>query len=215
MVSSTTGSGWSGSRQSSGTTNPQQEANYMTENKTDTQNTNGGMTAATAASDPRFTLNKLYIKDLSFEAPNSPEMFQRGTIDPFEVPGEPEKVRDRSLEPEIQMNLKNRHQRIEGDDYEVTLTVTVHATIDDRTLYMIEVDQAGIFTISGYEHDVFMSLIGSYCPSTLFPYVRQTISSVIGQGGFARVLLQPINFDALYAKAMEDAAQDQDEKPQT
>jgi len=167
----------------------------MTENKTDTQDTNGGMTEEIVT---QFMLQKLYVKDLSFEAPNSPGLFA-----------------DQTGEPQIQMNLKNRHQRIEGDDYEVSLTVSVHATLEERTLYMIEVDQAGIFTISGYDDDIFMNLIGTYCPSTLFPYVREMISTIIGQGGFPRVLLQPINFDALYAKAKEDAAQNQDEKPQT
>lgn len=160
----------------------------MTENG-NTTGTNGGITEA---SEPYFMLQKLYVKDLSFEAPNSPELFA-----------------DPTVEPQIQMNLKNRHRRIDGDEYEVALTVSVHATIESRTLYIIEVDQAGLFMISGYDHDTLMSLIGSFCPSTLFPYVRETISTIIGQGGFPRVLLQPINFDALYSKSKEDAARNQ------
>ncbi|TDJ45829.1 MAG: protein-export chaperone SecB [Gammaproteobacteria bacterium] len=160
----------------------------MTENK-NTTNTNGG---TNPANEPYFMLQKLYLKDLSFEAPNSPELFTNQTV-----------------EPQIQMNLKNRHQRIEADEYEVALTVSVHATIESRTLYIIEVDQAGLFTISGYDHDALMSLIGSFCPSTLFPYIRETISTIIGQGGFPRVLLQPINFDALYSRSKEDAARNQ------
>jgi len=159
----------------------------MTENKTDTQNANGGMTEEIAT---QFMLQKLYVKDLSFEAPNSPGLFANQTG-----------------EPQIQMNLKNRHQRIEGDDYEVSLTVSVHATLEERTLYMIEVDQAGIFTIQGYADDELKRLAGTYCPATLFPYARETIASTVSKGGLPPLTLQPINFDALFAQASEETAQ--------
>ena len=153
------------------------------------ENTEDTSTAAAPAVDREVTLLRLYIKDLSFEAPNSPEM-----------------LKALETEPKVEMNLKNRHHRVDGDEYEVALVVSVRATLNDRTLYVLEIDQAALFKITGYDdHDEFMHLIGSYCPSTLFPYVREVVSTVIGQGGFPRVLLQPISFDAIYAQSKENS----------
>lgn len=140
----------------------------------------------------QFALQKIYIKDLSFEAPHTPDVFVDGEAD--------------RAEPQIQLNLKNSHADLPGNNCEVVLHVNVHATVKDRTLFMVELDQAGIFLIKGYRKEDRRELLGTYCPSTLFPYAREVISSVIGKGGFPAMLLQPINFDALFAQALEEQA---------
>lgn len=158
----------------------------MTEEK---KVTNGnGAPSATG----QFALQKIYIKDLSFESPNSPDVF---------VDGEASQG-----EPQIKLNLTNQHIELPGDNCEVVLHASLHATLKDRTLFMVEIDQAGIFLIKGYKEEERKSLIGTYCPSALFPYLRETVSSVIGKGGFPAILLQPINFDALFAQAMREHA---------
>jgi len=162
----------------------------MTESPTETNGTGNGNGSAPATG--QFTLQKIYIKDLSFEAPNTPDVF---------IESETEQA-----DPQINLNLKNQHADLSGNNYEVVLHASLHATLKDRTLFMIEIDQAGIFLIQGYKEEERKALIGTYCPSALFPYLRETISSVIGKGGFPAILLQPINFDALFAQAMKEHA---------
>jgi preprotein translocase subunit SecB len=152
-----------------------------------TKETNGnGSTAATG----QFSLQRIYVKDLSFEVPNAPDVFIDDDAD--------------QVEPQLQLNLKNSHSSLSEDNVEVVLHASIHATQKDRTLFMVEIDQAGIFLIKGYGDDERKTLIGTYCPSTLFPYLRETISSLIGKGGFPAMLLQPINFDALFAQAQQE-----------
>jgi preprotein translocase subunit SecB len=145
----------------------------------------------------QFSLQKIYIKDLSFEAPNTPDVFTDSDTE--------------LAEPQIQLNLKNSHASLTDNNIEVVLHASLHATLKERTLFMVEIDQAGIFLIKGYADKERQALIGTYCPSALFPYLREAISGVIGKGGFPAILLQPINFDALFAQAMqEQAAQNSD-----
>lgn len=156
----------------------------MNDKKTDS-NGNG------ANSDqPQFALQQIYMKDLSFEAPKTPTAFS-----------------EQQGEPEIKLNLKNSHTTVATDTYEIVLHVSVHATMKESTLFLVEIDQAGVFFIKGYSPDELSKLIGTYCPTTLFPYVRETIASTIGKGGFPSMLLQPINFDALYAQASQESSQ--------
>lgn len=157
-----------------------------------TNETNGNGSAAAAG---QFSLQKIYVKDLSFEAPNAPDVFIDDDAD--------------QVEPQIQLNLKNSHSSLSEDNVEIVLHASIHATQKDRTLFMVEIDQAGIFLIKGYGDEERNTLIGTYCPSTLFPYLRETISSLIGKGGFPAMLLQPINFDALFAQAQQEQAQAQ------
>ncbi|MAF82567.1 MAG: protein-export chaperone SecB [Gammaproteobacteria bacterium] len=140
----------------------------------------------------QFALQKIYISDLSFEAPSTPDIFINGEAD--------------QSAPEIQLNIKNSHADLPGDNCEVILHISVHATVKDRTLFMVELEQTGIFLIKGYPNEERQALLGTYCPSTLFPYAREAISSVIGKGGFPVMLLQPINFDALFTQAMQEQA---------
>lgn len=133
-----------------------------------------------------FMLQQLYLKDLSFEAPNSPRIFQQTGI-----------------EPETELNIRNAHSGVGENRYEVVLHIRVHAKKDDETIFLAEVDQAGLFMIGGYPPEQTAVLLGTQCPATLFPYARETISSLVGKGGFPPLVLQPINFDSLYAQARE------------
>lgn len=138
----------------------------------------------------QFALQRIYVKDLSFEVPSAPEIFGRQDVDP-----------------EIQLNLKNSQKALGNDNYEVVLNINVHAKADQQTVFLIELDQAGIFAIKGYPEDELKKLMGTYCPTTLFPYAREIISSTVAKGGFPPLTLQPINFDALFAQASEEAAE--------
>ena len=136
---------------------------------------------------PQFSVQRIYIKDLSFEIPNAPAIYNE--------PGG---------EQDIKLNLNNSHSSVGENLYEVVLKLSVHAKIGDQSLFLIEMDQAGIFLIQGYAEDDLKKILGTYCPGTLFPYARESISSTVGKGGFPPLVLQPINFDALYAQAQAD-----------
>jgi preprotein translocase subunit SecB len=133
-----------------------------------------------------FLLQQLYVKDLSFEAPNTPQIFQVSNI-----------------EPETELNIRNSHSGIGDELYEVVLHISVHAKKNDDTIFLTELDQAGIFKIKGYNPEKTALLLGTQCPATLFPYAREAISSLVGKGGFPPLILQPINFDMLYARARD------------
>jgi preprotein translocase subunit SecB len=136
-----------------------------------------------------FLLQQLYVKDLSFEAPNTPQIFQ--TTD---------------IEPDTELNIRNSHSVMGDDLYEVVLHISVHAKKGDDTIFLTELDQAGIFVVKGYSAEETTMLLGTQCPATLFPYARETISSQVGKGGFPPLILQPINFDMLYARARDQQA---------
>jgi len=133
-------------------------------------------------------LQKIYIKDFSFESPNSPEVFTGG-----------------KWSPKTDLNLRSSHTSLENDIHEAVLTVTVNAKHEDKTLFLVEVQQAGLFQISGYSEQELEAIIGTFCPNTLFPYARETVASIVAKGGFPEFLLQPINFDALYAESKKQA----------
>lgn len=138
----------------------------------------------------RFDIIKLYIRDLSFEVPNAPAAYQEKTP------------------PKVDIEIDSAHQAVGDNVHEVALTVRVSAKIEDRTLFMVEVVQAGLFGIAGFgdqERDV---MLGSFCPGTLFPYVREVVSDATAKGGFQPLLLAPINFDSFYqARKQRQAAQ--------
>jgi preprotein translocase subunit SecB len=144
--------------------------------------TNGG----TAGNNRVFMLQQLYVKDLSFEAPNTPLIFQES-----------------SIEPETELNIRNSHSGYGENQYEVVLHIQVHARKAEQTIFLTEIDQAGLFRISGYSPEQTNMLLGTQCPAVLFPYAREAISSLVGKGGFPPLILQPISFDALYAQARD------------
>ena len=138
----------------------------------------------------QLAISKIYVKDLSFESPQAPDVFKRG-----------------DWKPETNLNLRSAHNEIGGNAHEVVLTITVEAKQEDKTLFLVEIQQAGIFEIAGYEKEEFRAIVGSFCPNILFPYARETIATIIQKGGFPEFVLQPINFDALYLQAKQQAEQ--------
>jgi preprotein translocase subunit SecB len=136
----------------------------------------------------QFTIQKVYVKDISFEAPNSPQMFLE------------------KWEPDVSLQLSNTATVLNGNTHEVVLSLTVTAKIKDKTAYLVEVQQAGIFDIVGYDEAQLAAVVGSYCPHVLFPYAREAISDLVSRGGFPQLLLAPLNFDALYRQHLESEA---------
>ena len=139
-----------------------------------------------------LSISKIYVKDFSFESPKAPDVF-----------------RSSEWKPQTDLNLRSSHKPVEGDDtlYEVLLTITVEAKHEDQTMFLAEVQQAGLFQIDGYEEEEFAAIVGSFCPNILFPYAREAIAGMIQKGGFPEFVLQPINFDALYLQAKQQQAQ--------
>lgn len=132
----------------------------------------------------KFQIQRIYVKDVSFEAPGAPEVFTE------------------EWQPKINVQLSNSARRIgEGGEFEVEVNSTITATREDKTVYLAEVRQAGIFTVEGLEGEELDHLLGSYCPGILFPYLRQTVSDLISRGSFPPFLMQPINFEVLYRDA--------------
>jgi len=136
----------------------------------------------------QLLLQKIYVKDLSFESPKAPMVFTT------------------NVTPQTQLNVRSSAQEVAPDTTEVTLTITVEAKDKDTTLFLAEVAQAGIFFVQGYTADERSILIGSFCPNTLYPFAREAISELVTKGGFPPLLLQPLNFDAIYAQAVQDRA---------
>lgn len=152
--------------------------------------TNGN--GSTQQPEQAFLLQQLYVKDMSFESPNSPAIF-----------------REANVEPETELNIRNSHAAIEDGVFEVVLHISVHAKVGDKTIFLAELDQAGIFAIRGYTPEQTAMLLGTQCPTTLFPYARESVSTLVGKGGFPPLILQPINFEALYAQAQTKGQQAQ------
>lgn len=143
----------------------------------------------------QFGLQRIYVKDLSFESPGAPQSFL----------GE--------WKPEINLQLNSNAEKIDDENnaYEIVLTITLTVKNNDSVAYLIEVQQAGLFAISGVEGDQLEHLLGSYCPNILFPYGREVVSDIVARGSFPQLLLTPVNFDALYMEAkkrQEEAAAD-------
>lgn len=140
---------------------------------------------AAAQSEPpeqQFALQKVYLKDISFETPNSPAIFTE------------------QWEPAINVELRTAGSEVGENVHDVVLTVTVTAKLGDKTAYLVEVQQAGVFTAAGFNDEERGHMLGSYCPNILFPYAREAISDLVAKGGFPQMLLGPVNFDAMYAE---------------
>jgi preprotein translocase subunit SecB len=133
----------------------------------------------TPAPQKQLLLQKIYVKDLSFESPKAPMVFTT------------------NVAPQTQLNVRSSAQQIAPDTQEVTLTITVEAKDKDSTVFLAEVKQSGIFAIQGYSADEMSILLGSFCPNTLYPFAREAIADIITRGGFPQLLLQPLNFDAI------------------
>jgi preprotein translocase subunit SecB len=135
-----------------------------------------------------FTVEKIYIKDLSFEAPGAPQVFNEGGA------------------PELQMNLNQKVQRLSDSAFEVILGITLTCNIAGKTAYLAEVQQAGVFTLAGFEDAGIDAMLGTQCPNLLYPYAAASVSQLIQNGGFPPFFMQPINFDGLYAENLRQRA---------
>ena len=149
------------------------------------------------AVEKQLAISKIYVKDFSFESPQAPAVFKSG-----------------EWKPQTNLNLRSSHTVVEDNIHEVVLTITVEAKEEDKTLFLVELHQAGLFDIAGYEGEELNAIVGSFCPNILFPYARESIASMIQRGGFPEFVLQPINFDALYMQSKQQAAASQAEAEQ-
>lgn len=132
-----------------------------------------------------FTIQKIYCKEISFETPNSPAIFTE------------------KWQPNVDFNLGTKIDSLKDNVYEVSLTVTVTVKCGEQTAYLVELTQAGIFTLQGFSKQGQGRMLGSYCPATIFPYAREVISDLVTKGGFPQLLLTPINFDAVYSQYVQ------------
>jgi preprotein translocase subunit SecB len=137
------------------------------------------------AAAPEFALERIYIKDLSFESPRAPEVF-RGP-----------------WQPQIQLDINSRTTPIGDERYEVVLTVTAHAkSAEGQSLMIVEVQQGGVFRVRGFADDRLRRVLATQCPTILFPYVRESIDTLAVKGGFPPLMLAPVNFDAMFDEAV-------------
>lgn len=143
---------------------------------------------------PQFSVQKIYLKDLSFESPMGVEAFKQ------------------TWQPKINQDINTSVNKISDDTYEVILKLTINVTIESKTVFLVEVQQAGIFGIKGIEGPNLAQVLNTACPGILFPYVREVIDSCAVKGGFPAVALPPVNFDALFMRAMQEAQKAQAEK---
>ena len=154
------------------------------------ETTNGA--AAEAPTATQFNLQKIYIKDASFEAPNAPQVFQE------------------EGQPQLQLNLSQKVTVLGEGVYEVVLTVSLTCLLNEKNAYLAEVHQAGIFGVGGFDQRNTEALLATYCPNVLFPYARQAVGDLVQNGGFPPYYLQPINFEQLYAEQLRRRAQGAD-----
>jgi preprotein translocase subunit SecB len=133
----------------------------------------------------QFAIQKLYVKDISFESPNSPLIFME------------------KWEPKVDFQLNSGAQPLQEHLYEVSLTVTVTVKLEDKTAYLVEVCQAGIFTLAGFSEEELGPMLGIFCLNALYPYAREAVSDLVVRGGFPALLLAPVNFEGLYAQHLQ------------
>jgi preprotein translocase subunit SecB len=146
-------------------------------------------------SQPGFGIEKLYVKDASIEVPNAPQIFTERTA------------------PQVSVEIGNSGQRLEQGVFEVAVKVTVTAKIGEKTAFLVEVTQAGIFAIRNVPDENLEIIIGVTCPNILFPYAREAVSDMVTRAGFAPVLLNPINFEALFMQQKQQQAENAGVKP--
>ena len=134
----------------------------------------------------QLALQKIYLKDASLEVPKAPEIFQR------------------TWKPSVDVNLSTATTALEqAAYYQVALKVTVSAKLEEETAFIIEVEQAGLFLLTGFSEQELPQVLNTHCPQALFPYTREAVSELAQRGGFQQLLLQPVNFDALYREHLE------------
>jgi preprotein translocase subunit SecB len=138
----------------------------------------------------QFAMQRIYNKDISFESPSTPEIFKK------------------QWQPQVNVDLNTKSNKVDDQgNFEVVLTITITAKVEEETAFLIEVQQAGIFFIAGIEGEDLRRVLGTAAPNILFPYARESIDTICVKGGFPPVMLAPVNFDALYQQALAQQAQ--------
>lgn len=151
----------------------------------------------TAEQAREFALQRIYVKDISFETPNSPAIFTD------------------KWEPESNLNLNSNVNKLDDGLFEVVLTITVTTKVGDKTAFLVEIQQAGIFVVKGFPDAEMGQMMGAYCPNILFPYAREVVSDLVNKGSFPQLLLTPVNFDALYAQHLQGKQQQEQTEDQS
>ena len=142
------------------------------------------------AEQPQFSIQRVYLKDLSFETPQGPSAFKK------------------KWQPKVSQDLNTKTKQVEEGIFEVALRVTITMTDGDDTIYIVEAEQAGLFNIKGFSDEQLPQILNTTCPGILFPYLRETLDNIVTKGSFPALLLPPINFDALFANAIQQAAKE-------
>lgn len=138
----------------------------------------------------QFNIQKIYLKDMSFESPNAPSVFQDG-----------------EWKPEVNVQLNTEAKTLSEGVHEVILTVEITAKHGDKTAFLVEVKQAGVFQMANIPKEQMGAMLAAYCPEILFPFVREAISDLVSKGGFPQLLLNPVNFNALYMQHQQQQQQ--------
>ncbi len=158
----------------------------MAENKKSEQ-------AVSSGNEPQFAIQRLYVKDLSFEAPSAPQVFLQEWV------------------PELHMDLQTKSNELGDSNHEVVLIVTVTVKMKEKTIFLVEAHQAGIFTLKNFPKEQTRPMLGSFCPNILYPYAREVITDVVVRGGFPQLYLAPVNFDALFEQHEQSKAEKKDD----
>lgn len=137
---------------------------------------------------PVFNIQRIYVKDISFESPHAPAIFTQ------------------EWKPEVAMDVDTKSTKITEDSYEVVLSITVTSKLGDKTAFLAEVQQAGVFTASNFPEPALAHCLGATCPNILFPYAREAIANLVNRGSFPVLNLQPVNFEAMFAQYMKQKA---------
>ncbi len=137
------------------------------------------------STEAQFSIQKVYVKDISFETPNSPEVFKM------------------EWKPVVDMHMTNEATPIGENLFDVVLSITLTVKLEDKTAYLVEINQAGIFLIKNIPDDVVDRMLATVCANILFPFAREAVSDIVTRGGFPQLLLSPVNFDALYAQQQQ------------
>ena len=138
------------------------------------------------APEQQFSIQKVYVKDVSFESPNAPTVFADG-----------------EWAPEVNLQINTTHNSVGNNVQEVNLKITVTAKQNKKTAFLVEITQSGVFGITGFPPEQLAGMLGAFCPETLFPFAREVISDLVVKGGFPQLLLAPVNSNALYTQHIQ------------
>ena len=147
-------------------------------------------TAGAAAVEQQFVIQKIYLKDVSFESPQTPDIFVAS-----------------DWSPEVNVQVANNARQLGEGVFETALTITATASVNNETIYLAEVQYAGIFTVVGFDDAQTQQILGAYCPNLIQPYIRETVADLVMKGGFPQLVLQPINFDQLFAQHQQERSE--------